>query len=108
MYRKRRAEQAPINIIRAVVERFEIFKCLSVHITFRLSWSKLTNTVMKRARQHHVPIRRLKRFGMGLQILKRFYSCAIERFLTGCITAWYGNCLAFDRKALQRVVRTSQ
>ena len=28
----------------------------------------------------------------------------IESILTGCITAWYGNCLASDRKALQRVV----
>ena len=27
---------------------------------------------------------------------------------TGCITAWYGNCSASDRKALQRVVRTAQ
>ncbi|CDQ56357.1 unnamed protein product [Oncorhynchus mykiss] len=26
----------------------------------------------------------------------------------GCITAWYGNCSASDRKALQRVVRTAQ
>ena len=25
-----------------------------------------------------------------------------------CITAWYGNCSASDRKALQRVVRTAQ
>ncbi|KAK6310148.1 hypothetical protein J4Q44_G00200290 [Coregonus suidteri] len=45
---------------------------------------------------------------MGPQILKRFYSCTIESILTGCITAWYGNCLASDRKALQRVVRTAQ
>jgi hypothetical protein len=28
----------------------------------------------------------------GPQILKRFYSCTIESILTGCITAWYGNC----------------
>ncbi|KAM9420539.1 meiosis-specific protein MEI4-like isoform 2-T2 [Salvelinus alpinus] len=42
------------------------------------------------------------------QILKRFYSCTIESILTGCITAWYGNCSASDRKALQRVVRTAQ
>ena len=40
---------------------------------------------------------------MGPQILKRFYSCNIESILTGCITAWYGNCSASDRKALQRV-----
>ena len=42
------------------------------------------------------------------QILKRFYSCTIESILTGCITAWYGNCSGSDRKALQRVVRTAQ
>ena len=36
-------------------------------------------------------------------MLKRFYSCNIES-----ITAWYGNCSASDRKALQRVVRTAQ
>ena len=45
---------------------------------------------------------------MGPQILKRFYSCTIESILTGCITAWYGNCSANDSKALQRVVRTAQ
>ncbi|KAK6306925.1 hypothetical protein J4Q44_G00220730 [Coregonus suidteri] len=45
---------------------------------------------------------------MGPQILKKIYSCTIESILTGCITAWYGNCLASDRKALQRVVRTAQ
>ena len=55
-----------------------------------------------------IPLRRLKRFGMGPQILKKFYSCTIESILTGCITAWYGNCSASDRKALQRVVRTVQ
>ena len=45
---------------------------------------------------------------MGPQILKKFYSCTTESILTGCITAWYGNCSASDRKALQRVVRTAQ
>ena len=45
---------------------------------------------------------------MGPQILKRFYSCNIESILTGCITAWYGNCSASDRKALQMVVRMTQ
>ena len=49
---------------------------------------------------------KLKRFDMGPQILKRFYSCTIES--TGCISAWYGNCSASDRKALQRVVRTAE
>ena len=47
-------------------------------------------------------------FGIGPQILKKFYSCTIDSILTGCITAWYGNCLASDRKALQKVVCTAQ
>ena len=64
-------------------------------------WSKRTKTVVKRAQQHLFPLRRLKRFGMFLQVLKMFYSCTIENILTGCITAWYGNCSASDRKALE-------
>jgi hypothetical protein len=107
-YRKRRAEHASIHIDKAVVERIESFKFLGVHITNKLSWSKHTKTVLKRARQHLFPLRRLKRFGMGPQILKKFYSCTIETILTGCITAWYGNYSASDRKALQRVLRTAQ
>ena len=54
------------------------------------------------------PLRKLKRFGMGPEILKRFYSCNIESILTGYITAWYDNCSASDRNVLQRVVRTAQ
>ena len=45
---------------------------------------------------------------MGPQILKKFYSCTMENILTGCLTAWYGNCSASDRKAIQTVVRTAQ
>ena len=47
-------------------------------------------------------------FGVGSQILKRFYNCTIESILTGCITSCYGNCSTSDRNALQRVVRTAQ
>ena len=107
-YRKRRTEHAPILIDGAVVEQVESFKFLGIHITNKLSWSKHTKTIVKRARQYLFPLRRLKRFGIGPQILKKFHSCNIESILTGCITAWYGNCLASDRKALQRVVRTAQ
>ena len=102
-----RSEHAPILIDRAVVEQVESFKFLGVHIN-KLEWSKHTKTVVKRTPQYLFPLRRLKTFGMGPQILKRFYSCTIESILTGCITAWYGNCSASDRKALQRVVRPAQ
>jgi hypothetical protein len=48
-YSKRQAEQAPINIDGAVVERVESFKFLGVHITNELSFSKHTKKVVKRA-----------------------------------------------------------
>ena len=39
----------PILIDRAVVEQVESFKFLGVHITNKLTWSKHTKTVVKRA-----------------------------------------------------------
>ena len=45
---------------------------------------------------------------MDPQILKKLYSCNIKSILTCSITAWYGNCLASDRKALQRIVLMDQ
>ena len=97
-YRKRRVEHVPIHINRAVAEQVKSFKFLGVHITKDLSWSTHTNTVVKRARQRLFPPRRMKRFGMGPQILTKFYSCTIESILTGCITAWYGTCSASIRR----------
>jgi hypothetical protein len=103
-----RAENAPIHINGAEVKHVERLKFLVVHITKDLLWSKHTNTVMRRARQCLFPLRRLKIYGMDPWMLKMLNSCTIESILTDCIIAWYRNCLASDRKALQRVVRTAQ
>ena len=54
-YRKRRTEHDPILIAGAAVEQDESFKFLGVHITNKLSWSKHTKTVVKRARQNPIP-----------------------------------------------------
>ena len=55
-----------------------------------------------------IPPQENEKIWHGSQILNCFYSYTIESILTGCITAWYGNYSASDRKALQRVVRTAQ
>ena len=86
-YRKRWAEQAPINIDRAVVERVESFKFLCVHITNKLSWSKHTKTVVKKARQNLLSLRRLKRFGMGPQILRNSTAASSRASPPGMATA---------------------
>ena len=96
-YREWRAEHTPIHVDGAAVEQVERFKFLGVHITKELSWSTHTNTVVKRARQRLSPLRKLKRFDLGPQIFKKFYSCTIENLFSGCITVLYANCLAFNR-----------
>jgi hypothetical protein len=48
-YRKRRAEQAPINIDWAAVEQVESFKFLGVYIANKLSRSKHNKSGVKRA-----------------------------------------------------------
>jgi hypothetical protein len=47
--RKWRDGHTPIHINGAVVEQVESFKFLGVHISNKLSWSKQTKTVVKRA-----------------------------------------------------------
>ena len=80
-YRKKRTKHAPILIDGAAVEQVESFRFLCVHTTNKLTWSKHTKTIVKRSRQNIFPLRRLKRFGMGPQILKRIYSCTISTSL---------------------------
>ena len=64
-YRKKRTEHTPNLIEGAIVEQVESFKFLGVHITNKLTWSKHTKTVVKRARQNLFSLRRLKRFWHG-------------------------------------------
>ena len=64
--------------------------------------------MVKKAQQRLFNFRRLKKFGLSPKALTNFYRCTIESILAGCITAWYGNCSALNRKALQRVVRSAQ
>jgi hypothetical protein len=52
-YRKRRTEHIPILIDGVALELN--FKVLGVHITNKLSWSKHTKTVVKRAQQSLFP-----------------------------------------------------
>jgi gmma-aminobutyric acid receptor subunit gamma len=63
---------------------------------------------VKKVQQRLFNLRRLKKSGLSPKALTNLYRCTIESILSGCITAWYGNCSAHNRKALQRVVRSTQ
>ena len=94
--RTRSRAHTPFHIRGTEVERDFNFKFLGVHITKNLSWSLNSSSLVKKAHQ------RLHR------ILSDFYCCTTESILTNCISVWYGNCNAADRKALQRVVNSAQ
>uniref|UniRef100_A0A8C7C8Q2 Reverse transcriptase domain-containing protein n=1 Tax=Oncorhynchus kisutch TaxID=8019 RepID=A0A8C7C8Q2_ONCKI len=106
--RKRQREHPPIHIDGTVVERVASYKFLGIHITDKLNWSTHTDSIVKKAQQRLFNLRRLKKLVLSPKALTNFYRCTIESILAGCITAWYGNCSAHNRKALQRVVRSAQ
>ncbi len=107
-FRRQSREHTPISIDKTPVERVNSFKFLGVHITEDLTWSAHTDAVLKKAHQRLFFLRRLRKFGMSPSILRSFYTCTVESILTGCITAWFGNSTAGNRKALQRVARTAR
>jgi hypothetical protein len=99
-FRKQQREHAPVHINGTAVEKVESFKFLCVHITDDQKWSTHTNSVMKKAQQCHFKLRMLKKIVLPLKPSQTFS-------LPG-ITAWYGNCTARNRRALQRVVWSAQ
>ena len=67
-----------------------------------------TDRVVKKAQQRLFNLRRMKKCGLSPKTLTNYYRCTIESILSGCVTAWYSNCTALNRKALKRVVRSAQ
>ncbi len=107
-FRRQSREHTPITIDKTPVERVNSFMFLGVHITKDLTWSAHTVAVLKKAHQRLFFLRRLRKFGISVSILRSFYTCTVESILTGCITALFGNSTAGNRRALQRVVRTAR
>jgi hypothetical protein len=108
MDRKQQRVHPPIYIDGTAVEKVKSFKFLGVHITDKLKWTTHTYSVVKKAQQSLFNLRRLKKFVLSPKTLTNFYRCTIESILSGCITAWYGNCTARNRKAPQMAVRSAQ
>ncbi len=107
-FRRQSRVYTPITITRTPVEQVNSFKFLCIHVTEDLTWSAHTDAVLKKAHQCLFFLRRLRMFGTSPSILRSFYTCTVESILTGCITAWFGNSTAGNRKALQRVVRSAR
>ncbi|KAI4871804.1 hypothetical protein NFI96_021471 [Prochilodus magdalenae] len=76
--------------------------------SLEFTWSLNTSTITKKAQQRLYFLRRLRKAHLSPPILTTFYRGTIKSILNSCITAWFGNCTASDRKSLQRVVRTAE
>ncbi len=100
-------DHPPLTIDSSTVERVSSTKFLGVHITEDLTWTTNTMSLSKKAQQRLHFLRLLKRTSLPPPILTTFYRGTIESVLTSCITVWYGNCSAADRKTLQRTVNTA-
>eukprot|EP00061_Rhincodon_typus_P013056 g39190.t1 len=107
-FRKKGGEHALIYINRTEVERVKSIQFLGVTITDELSWTSHIDATVKKAQQRLFFLRWLKKVGMSLRTLTNLYRCTTESTLSGCITTWYGNCSAQDRKRLQKVMCTAQ
>ncbi len=106
-FRRNPVDHPPLTIDTSTVERVSSTKFLGVHITEDLTWTTNTKSISKKAQQRLHFLRRLKRASLPPPILTTFYRGTIESVLTSCITVWYGNSCAADRKTLQRTVNTA-
>ncbi len=106
-FRRNSVDHPSLTIDSSTVERVSSSKFLGVHITEDLTWTTNTTSFSKKAQQRLHFLRRLKRASLPPPILTTFYRGTIESVLTSCITVWYGNCSAADRKTLQRTVNTA-
>eukprot|EP00061_Rhincodon_typus_P003728 g20830.t1 len=103
--RKKGGEHAPNYINGTEVERVKSIKFLRVMISNDLPWTSHIDVMVKKAQQCLFFLRRLRKFGMSIRALTNIYRCTTESILSRCITAWYGNWSARDRK---KVVCTAQ
>ncbi|XP_073670671.1 uncharacterized protein [Paramisgurnus dabryanus] len=107
-FRRMQSEHRPLSIGGSEVERVRSTKFLGLHISDDLIWSVNTGTILKKAQQRLHFLWRLKRARLPSPILKTFYRGTVENIMTYCITVWFGNCKAHERKSLQHIVRTAE
>eukprot|EP00061_Rhincodon_typus_P011677 g36882.t1 len=93
-FRKKGGEHASIYINGTEVGRVNSIKFLRVTITDNLSLTSHADATVKAAQQRLFFLKQLRKFVISIRSLTNFYRCTIESVLSGCITAWYGNCSA--------------
>ncbi|KAK3571326.1 hypothetical protein QTP86_007554 [Hemibagrus guttatus] len=107
-FRRAQSDHSPLNINGSNVEIVKSTKFLGVHMAEDLTWLLNTSSITKKAQQCLYFLQRLRKAHLPPLILTTFYRGTMESILSSCITAWFGNCIASDRKTLQWIVRTAE
>ncbi|KAK1796807.1 hypothetical protein P4O66_000875 [Electrophorus voltai] len=107
-FRRARRDHSPLAINGSSMEIVKNIKFLGVHIAENLTWTLNTSSITKRAQQRLYFLRKLREAHLPSPILTTFYRGTVESILSSCIITWFGNCTVFDRKTLQRIVRTAE
>lgn len=107
-FQRGHTDHPPLTIDGAAVERVNSTKFLGVHISEDLSWTTNTASLAKKAQQRLYFLRKLKWARAPPPILTTFYRGTIESILSSCITVWGGSYTDYNRRALQRIVRTAE
>lgn len=107
-FRRKQEQHPPLFINGEEVERVSSFKFLGTNISDDLTWSKNTQSLVKKSQRRLYFLRSLRKVNLSQQHLVSFYRCTIESVLTYGICIWYGSCSVAEKKALQRVVNSAQ
>ena len=107
-FRRNKTPLMPLSINGAEVETVDTFKFLGIHISGDLTWRAHIEHCVNKAQQRLFFLRRLAGFGLGVDLLVKFYRAVVESVLTVSITVWYGGSTREDRRLLNRVIRTSE
>lgn len=107
-FRRSKPKHTPLCISNREVERVENIKFQGEQISEKLSWSKNTSGLVKRAQQRLYFLRKIQQASLPTCILTTFCRGAVESVLTYAISTWFSSCSAADKKALQSVVRSAE
>lgn len=100
-------DHQPLVINGKCVERVLTCKLLGTYIAEDLTWTHNTDCLIGKAQQQvHFP-RTLRKINLP-RLLVSFYHCSIESALTYGILVWYSSRSVEDKKALLRVIRTTE
>ncbi len=102
-----RPEHNPLIIDGAAVGKVSSVKFLGVHLAEDLSFTTNTAAITKKAQQRLHLLRKLRKAGLPTAHLTTFYKGTVESILTYNITSWFGSCKEYDRRQLNRVVKTA-